>query len=179
MSDQNSFQQPIAAVTTSAETAYAAGDGTQQTKARFTRAERRAFTKEKKAAETSKKPRNKNNTLKDTKGASHGVIEIDDIIAALISIRGSKGNDHKARQSINNISRSLQDRITRDVPKKAAPSAEKLEKIEKRKAARAEKRKAWKAQKEAEAQDIQPQPTEDASKIEKQDLDDDFSFLDE
>lgn len=135
---QFGFQQPIAAVATTTETAYTGEQKSQeQNKARFTRAERRAFTKEKRAAQNPKKPFNK----KDSKAAPKNCNSVDDVIAYLLTIRGKEG-DRKVKESLSRVTKTLEGRITRDAPKKPEPSAKKLEKIQKRKEIRAERRKA-------------------------------------
>ncbi|KAF2649683.1 hypothetical protein K491DRAFT_697876 [Lophiostoma macrostomum CBS 122681] len=156
---QHTFGIPT--VITSTETAYAGGatatsngdKSHEQKKERFTRAERRAFTKDKKGKQDGKKPTHQKDLrkkdFKGTSGSSNKKINsIDDVIAFLLTIRGH-GKDGVAEviaylltvRSQGNGNKSLESRITKDAPKKAEPSAKKLEKLQKRKEIRAERRK--------------------------------------
>jgi hypothetical protein len=150
--------QPINTVTTSTETAYAGGvtatssggKSHEQQKERFTRAERRAFTKEKKGKQDGKKPAHQKDVRKkDFKGAAgpaSKIKSIDDVIAFLLTIRGKQGVEDAiaylltVRSQGGGNSKSLESRITKDAPKTAEPSAKKLEKLQKRKEIRAERR---------------------------------------
>lgn len=123
-----------------------AGDASKQKKARFTRAEKRQFAKEKKGGKLthrSKRPQNATGGLQDLSGN-----EVDAMIVRLLKIREQAGtSQHGSRPS-----KRLEERVTREVPKKEKKelSAKKLEKIQKRREIRAERKKAWLAKKAAE-----------------------------
>lgn len=132
--------QPIASNTTSNGTSNPSEPRVH--KARFTRAERRAFTKEKKAG-----PQGKHG--KKPKHAHKRDIQfvipkdantVDDVIAYLLTLRGNDGN--RKVQDLSRVTKTIEGRVTRDAPKKKELSAKKLEKLQKRKEIRAEKRKA-------------------------------------
>ncbi|KAF2245433.1 hypothetical protein BU26DRAFT_521882 [Trematosphaeria pertusa] len=145
--------QPIATVVTSTEAAYAGESQQQNQKPRFSRAEKREFARQKKAAEapqqSKKHSRAASQKVSHKKHGDAGVPgfndqQIDEMIVRLLSIRG-KGKDAKA----------LETRITRDAPKNEKKkekelSPKKLEKLQKRREIRAERKKAWLAKKEAE-----------------------------
>jgi hypothetical protein len=154
-----SNEQPITSIAPSAEAAYAGGKPAEQTKARFTRAEKRAFANEKKktAQQPGKNPKKvpKRDAKPAPKGKGKGkgndsVQTAVEAIAYFLTHQG-KDSDRKVQQTLSRATNSIESRITRDAPKKAdvkkaEPSAKKLEKIQKRKEMRAEKKQAWKAQ---------------------------------
>jgi hypothetical protein len=138
-------QQPIKPST---ETAHAGDKAQVQKKERFTRAERRAYIKEKKGAQNGKKgaqqlKKRKGKPATRTQPQAAGQT-VDDIIAYLLTVRGKEGN-HKLGDILPSVTKSLETRVTRDAPKapkqKKELSAAKLEKIQKRKEARVEKRR--------------------------------------
>jgi hypothetical protein len=155
-----SNEQPITSIAPSAEAAYAGGKSAEQTKARFTRAEKRAFANEKKkktAQQPGKNPKkvSKRDAKPAPKGKGKGkgndsVQTAVEAIAYFLTHQG-KDSDRKVQQTLTRATNSIESRVTREAPKKAdvkkaEPSAKKLEKIQKRKEMRAEKKQAWKAQ---------------------------------
>jgi hypothetical protein len=133
-------QQSNNPLPTSIETACPSAKSQQQKKDRFTRAERRAFKKQKDAAQHTKKPKQANKT--HTKAPANAKnFNVDDAINLLIALRGTEVN--RKFQNFGPTNKPLQDRVTRGAPKKAEPSSKKLEKIQKRKGIRAERRKAY------------------------------------
>ena len=176
--------QPISTVTTNTETAYAGANTQQngtaeQTKARFTRAERRAFAKEKRAVQGPKhhsqrdsKKDFKKDFKKDSKRDAripHDVKNIDDAIALLLAIRGKEG---RQARDLSRITKSLESRITRGSvavakKQKKEPSAKRLEKLAKRKELRIEKRKARLAEKSEQSANAQVQQADGVPSIQE------------
>ncbi|KAF2261330.1 hypothetical protein CC78DRAFT_619554 [Lojkania enalia] len=143
-------EQPVQAintVVTSTGAAYA-GDATQQNSARFTRAERRAYAKEKRVAQQANKPHKKGHKkqLHSTAGPSVGNVE--DVITYLLTIRGMQGG-RNMDETLNRVAKNLGQHIANVSSKNAQPSAKKPEKMQKRKELRAEKRKLKLAQAES------------------------------
>ena len=158
--------QPIGSIVTNAESAYTGGNKAQnQEKVRFTRAQRRQYAKEKRAAQVfSKDPK------KPARTKSHapfkGCNDIDEVIAYLINMRDRSGNSKIS----SGITKSLASRMTFPKPKKV-PSPEKLEKLQKRKELRAQKRKVRMAEKAAK-KDTEGQPGDGAAIAQQQDTPD-------
>jgi hypothetical protein len=148
------FPWSIPSFNTSTETAYAYENPQQQgqqqqQKPRFTRAEKRQYAKEKmdkKASLVATRRTEQRASKKGPRPASSDSNDADEVITRALStivelIDLRKGRNRKPQKSGLRVSKTLEQRITRDAPKKAEPSAKKLEKIQKRKEIRLERRK--------------------------------------
>ena len=157
---QSDQAQPIFSITASTDTAYI-GDAFQHQKTRFTRAEKRQYVKERKAAEHRHEPFHGVSKAKNRRVSTKPNTNISHVIKFLIGIK-SKSNEEEVKEYVRYLthlnrlapafatSLPLESRITREKPKtKAVPSARKLEKIQKRREIRAERRAAWLAKKAA------------------------------
>lgn len=157
---QSGQTQPIFSTTTSTDTPYV-GDAFQHQKPWFTRAEKRQFAKERKLAEHRHEPFHGALKAKNGRTLHKPSTNINHVIKFPISIK-SKSNEEEVKESVRYLthlgrlgptsasSLPLESRITREEPKKkAAPSARKPEKIQKRREIRAERKVAWLAKKVA------------------------------